>query len=55
LTKDLPAFWKEGYQDMAKDMRGRYPKHDWPGDPATASAHEGRTKARLKSKDDRQE
>ncbi|MEZ5920148.1 MAG: ATP-dependent helicase C-terminal domain-containing protein [Parvularculaceae bacterium] len=49
LTKDLPAFWSGGYQDMAKDMRGRYPKHDWPADPATAHAHEGRTKARLKS------
>lgn len=47
LTKDLPAFWSGGYRDMAKDMRGRYPKHDWPADPAGARPHEGRTKKRL--------
>jgi ATP-dependent helicase HrpB len=48
LTKDLPGFWHGGYRDMAKDMRSQYPKHDWPDDPASASAHEGKTKARLK-------
>ncbi|MCI4643988.1 MAG: ATP-dependent helicase HrpB [Hyphomonadaceae bacterium] len=47
LTKDLPGFWSGGYLDMAKDMRARYPKHDWPADPASARPHEGRTKARL--------
>ena len=46
-TQDLPGFWAGGYQDMAKDMRGRYPKHDWPDDPATARPHGGMTKARL--------
>lgn len=48
LTKDLPAFWRGGYRDMAKDMRSQYPKHDWPDDPANAKAHVGKTKAALK-------
>jgi ATP-dependent helicase HrpB len=47
VTRDIVAFWRGGYRDMAKDMRGRYPKHDWPDDPAAARPHEGRTKARL--------
>ncbi len=46
-TQDLPGFWSGGYADMAKDMRGRYPKHDWPEDPANAKPHAGMTKARL--------
>ncbi|MGB2219398.1 MAG: ATP-dependent helicase HrpB [Henriciella sp.] len=46
-TRDLSGFWTSGYFDMAKDMRGRYPKHDWPDQPAEASPHAGLTKARL--------
>lgn len=46
-TQDLPSFWQGGYHDMAKDMRGRYPKHDWPENPSTAKPHAGMTKARL--------
>lgn len=38
ITKDLAGFWREGYAIVRKDMRGRYPKHYWPEDPATAVA-----------------
>jgi ATP-dependent helicase HrpB len=33
LTADLPAFWRKGWNDVRKDMRARYPKHDWPEEP----------------------
>ncbi len=37
LTRDIPSFWSGGYHDMRKDMKGRYPKHAWPDDPASAN------------------
>ena len=37
MTRDIPSFWRGGYTDMKKDMKGRYPKHDWPEDPAAAT------------------
>lgn len=44
-TRDLPAFWANGWRDVQRDMKGRYPRHPWPDDPATAAATT-RTKAR---------
>jgi ATP-dependent helicase HrpB len=32
-TRDLPGFWRGSWADVAKDMKGRYPKHRWPQEP----------------------
>jgi ATP-dependent helicase HrpB len=37
VTQDLAGFWRTSYFDVRKDLRGRYPKHDWPENPLAAT------------------
>ncbi|MDF2157968.1 ATP-dependent helicase HrpB [Algoriphagus sp. CAU 1675] len=41
LTQDLKSFWQNGYFEVKKELKRRYPKHEWPDDPTQAEAVRG--------------
>jgi len=48
VTTDLESFWRNTYPEVRKELRARYPRHDWPEDPTTAVAT-SRAKKRKKT------
>ncbi|CAM3770766.1 ATP-dependent helicase HrpB [Rheinheimera salexigens] len=48
LTQDLSSFWQNSWQEVRKEMRGRYPKHFWPEQPAQATPTTKTKKAMLR-------
>ena len=49
ITADLVSFWQSGYQQVVKELKGRYPRHPWPDEPGQAIAFHG-TKKQLARK-----
>tara|TARA_B100001059_G_scaffold226641_1_gene255379 strand:+ start:90518 stop:93046 length:2529 start_codon:yes stop_codon:yes gene_type:complete len=48
VTRDLTSFWQNSWQDVKKEMKGRYPKHYWPDNPADAQPTTKTKKAMLR-------
>ncbi|MGD9950114.1 MAG: ATP-dependent helicase HrpB [Desulfobulbus sp.] len=49
VTTDLESFWKNGYPEVKKELKGRYPKHAWPDDPLVAKPIRGLPRKRSAS------
>jgi ATP-dependent helicase HrpB len=47
ITQDLPGFWRGSWADARKELKGRYPKHRWPEDPAAAKPSKSETKRKV--------
>lgn len=41
MTRDLASFWRSGYAEVRRELKGRYPRHDWPEDPLLARPSRG--------------
>lgn len=50
ITQDLGAFWQGSYKEIQKEMKGRYPKHLWPDDPANTAPTRQTKKAMMSTK-----
>jgi len=48
ITQDLGGFWRGSYAEVRRELRGRYPRHPWPEDPAQALPTAGTSRAQAR-------